>query len=186
MININFKWAVIVTVLISVVIMIAVTTIGCVDELNTAREDFERAIDDPHAAGRGQVDTPTQVPTVPISESEPEPELTPIEIVIESYLSDREYVINTKKGSEIYVCSHFGCDMTQALIDDGHDAGIVCDHTSTHILTWINLDGVRYVIAPQTGEYWTSDDYNPKHNVDYVSLSKGKEFAKESSEVLHR
>ncbi len=164
--------------------MMAVATVGCIDELNTTQEDFERAIGDPHAAVRGETNTPIQVLTVPTPE--PEPELTPIEIVIESHLSDREYIINTKNGSEIYVCSHFGCDMTQALIDDGYDAGVVCEHASNHILTWINLDGVRYVIEPQTGEYWISDDYNPKHNIDYVSLSKGKEFAKSSSEVLHR
>lgn len=170
-------------ILTALTIMIAVATIGCIDELDATGEDFERAINDPLVAGVEQTNVP-QPPVISVIESEPE--LTPIEIIIESYLPDREYVINAKNGSEIYVCSHFGCDMTQTLVDDGYDAGIVCDHTRNHILTWINLDGVRYVIAPQTGEYWISDDYNPTHNMDYVTLAKGKEFAKESSEVLHR
>lgn len=113
-------------------------------------------------------------------------EIINLQTIIDQHLLNYEYKINTEKGSEVYVCSHYGYDMAQALIDDEYDAGIVCDHTNDHVLIWLNLNGQRYVIEPQNGEYWLSNLYNLKHNIDYVSLTKGKEFAKESSEGLHR
>ena len=76
--------------------------------------------------------------------------------------------------------------MAQSLMNDGYDAGVIIDHTDAHVLTWINLNGTVYTIEPQTGEQWLAEEYKVNHNIDYVTLSKGKEFAKESSEGLHR
>jgi len=105
--------------------------------------------------------------------------------IIPQHLPDNEYSIYQRSGKDVYVCSHYGCDMADSLINSGYTAGVVVDHADNHILTWLKLDGIRYVIEPQTGEYWVSNMYEPKHNIDYVSLSKGREHAKASSEGLH-
>lgn len=65
-----------------------------------------------------------------------------------NYAPKKEYVIYPERGSEVYVCTHFSCDMAKNLIDAGYSAGFVANHNHRHALTWVDLDGIRYVIDP--------------------------------------
>ena len=166
---------------LTLIATLIILSAGCINEYESIEEDEYVFVE--------------QTPRIPASTSTPElivvstpiPKIiNPIENIIKNNLPKHDYKIDTKLGSEIYVCSHFGCDMAENLINAGYDAGVVIDHNALHALTWINLNGTRYVIESQNEMYWVSDEYEPKHNINYVSLSKGKEFAKSSSEGLHR
>lgn len=103
-----------------------------------------------------------------------------------NYAPKKEYVIHPERGSEVYVCSHFGCDMAKNLIGAGYNAGVVVNYHQQHALTWVDLDGIRYVIEPQNGGYWLAEEYDIGRNINIVSLKKGREHMKAGSESLHR
>lgn len=169
------------TAIVIMAVMITGMVMGCVEPEYGRSDSYVYEVHTPRIPAA----TPTEImPMYP--KASIMVERSSIEIVIDTYIGDREYVIYPKNRSDVYVCSHYGCNMAQALIDDGYNAGVIHDNTENHILTWINLNGTRYAIEPQTGEYWLSDEYKLTHNIDYVSLSKGKEFVKSSSEGLHR
>ena len=176
----NLKTTLTLTLIATLIILSA----GCIDNESSQTPE----VNDPYVFVEQTPRIPAETPT-PYYIPTPKPttkKLNQIEIIIKNNIPYHEYKINTKLGSEVYVCSHYGCDMAQNFINSGYDAGVVIDHNANHALTWLNLSDTYYVIEPQNGKYWLKNKYEPYHNIDYVSLSKGKEHAKCSSEGLHR
>ena len=122
--------------------------------------------------------------TVEIIDSQSELD-TQMSDLFDNYAPKKEYVIDAHNGSEIYVCSHFSCDMAENLISDGYNAGVVINWNQVHALTWIEIGDQIYVIEPQNGDYWTVEEYDADQNIDVVSLQKGREHAKTGSENFH-
>jgi len=105
-----------------------------------------------------------------------------------------EYSIHTQYGSDIYVCSHIACRQSEYLVEKGYNAGVVilwAKHLGTdhHAQSWVEIDNETYVIESISNIYWQKWAHKTVFDWDYkirfVSLEKGWEHAKVSSETLH-
>lgn len=107
---------------------------------------------------------------------------------------DQPYEIYTARGSDVHVCIHYACDMAERLESINCCAGVTVlwrkYDDASHAQTWVILDGVRYIIEPQTGEWWVESAHGAKYDerfkVCFLSVSKGREYAKSATELFHR
>lgn len=126
-------------------------------------------------------------------------EKQPIELLMEEIVTNdvcnkSAYAIDTERGSDVYCCIHLACEQAEYLKSKGYDAGVIIiwnKHAGmSHAQTWMIIDNERYILESVYDRFWTEEDhrdeFSNRYKICFMSIQKGREWAKVSSEVLHR
>lgn len=78
---------------------------------------------------------------------------------------------------EVYDCSDYAIDLTTAL-NDTYESGIVAIMSNSgddpnHMMSWVNIDDVKYVIEPQSDIFYESNLLNESDYADRFELIYG-------------
>lgn len=87
--------------------------------------------------------------------------------------NEREYI------PDVYDCTNYAINLTANLID-GYDSGIVVKLSRAgdvpgHMMTWVRVDELLYVIEPQSDMIYGSDMFNESVDDDSFVLTYGSE-----------
>ncbi len=85
------------------------------------------------------------------------------------------------------------CIQSEYLIEEGYEAGIVLlwckclgDH---HAQSWVRIDNETFIIESTSDIYWRDwahkTVFDRDYKIQFVSIKKGYEYAKASSEMFH-
>lgn len=171
---------------------VAIGVLGLKAEADAKRYDIEHEVS---VALPTPSPTPVFTPTPVIGPTGDMPLIQAVvDDLIDSNVCDKSaYAIYTDRGADVYVCIHMAVQQAEYLKIGGYDTGVVMlwyKHGSmNHAQTWVIIYGERYILESVDDRYWNEEDhstkFSDKYKIQFVSIQKGREYGKCSTEVLH-
>lgn len=173
---------------------VAIGVLGLKAEADAKRYDIEHG-----ASVTSPLPTPSLTPVfTPTPVVGPTGDMPLIQAVVDDLIDSKvcdksAYAIYTDRGTDVYVCIHMAIQQAEYLNSKGYDAGVVIIYNkydgNDHAQTWVIIDSKRYILESIDNRYWTEEDHSIKFSHDYkiqfISIQKGKEYAKQATEWYH-